>query len=132
MHVGLVDLDHHPALGPPPAGAVELQPGVRGAELLVGHDLGGAVDVQPDQVLDEVDHEQPEVPVLRDITQARQHPVAAVLRIGERVVVEHSQDPGGPARSDASHSPKASAEATKTISIRPMNSTIAGSSRSQT
>jgi hypothetical protein len=41
-------------------------------------------------------------------------------------------NPGGPARSDASHSPRASAEATNTISIRWTNDTIVGSSRSLT
>jgi len=95
VDVGLLDVDHDPALRPRSRHGVDAPTAVGGPERLVGDDPRRAVDVQADQVVHEVDHQEPDVAVLRDVAEARVHPVAAVLGIGERPLVDDLQEPGG-------------------------------------
>ena len=57
-------------------------------QLLVRYDPGCAVDVQPDPVEEEVEEQEPHVGVLADVAQAGHHPVAAVLRVEEVLLVQ--------------------------------------------
>jgi hypothetical protein len=52
------------------------------------HDLGLAVDMQADGARKEIDKDHPDVRVLCDITQTRQDPIPAILRIDERLGIE--------------------------------------------
>src|SRR5207248_489535 len=54
---------------------------VRLAQLRVAEDLRGPVDVEPDHIPEEVDHEQPDMPVFADVAEAGHDPVAAVLGV---------------------------------------------------
>ena len=60
------------------------------------HDFGAAVDVQPDEIAGEVDHEYADVRVLQDVAQARHHAVAPELGVGDGSLVEHPQEAGRP------------------------------------
>ena len=93
VDVGLDDVDDDPPLD---ASALRLLavPRVARGEGFGVEDVRTPVDVQADEVLDEVDHQQADVRVLAEVTEAGHHAVAAVLGVGERAVVEHPQEAG--------------------------------------
>src|SRR5262249_5151327 len=53
-----------------------------------------AVNVQPDKVMGEIDHEHADVRVLQDVAQACHHAVAPDLGVGDGALIEDPQEAG--------------------------------------
>src|SRR5688500_13101647 len=83
VDVGLLHGDHDPALCPASRDDVDAVVGVPGVEVGRGHQLGRAVDVEPDEVAQEVDEQDPHVGVLGDVAGRGHDAVAPVLGPGD-------------------------------------------------
>ena len=94
MDERLVDRHDHPPLGLAAPHQVGRQVGHLGPQRRVLDHAGRAVDVQPDQVAYEVDHQDADVRVVVDVAEAGQHAVAAVLGVGDGALVDDVDEPG--------------------------------------
>src|SRR5712691_533728 len=65
-------------------------------ELLVLDDAGVSVHMQTDPVAGEIDEHQADMRILRHIAQARHYPVATILGVRDRPLIEHLDEVGGP------------------------------------
>jgi hypothetical protein len=93
VDVGFLDADLDPAFHPWPHPV-----GLAGLG-----DAGGAVDVQPDPLLVEVQEDHADVGVLQDVAERGHDAVAPVLGVAQGPVVQHLDKPGraGPERAVA-------------------------------
>ncbi|GAA3786874.1 hypothetical protein GCM10022206_28480 [Streptomyces chiangmaiensis] len=94
MDVRLLHRDLHPQLGPAAGHGVDRQVRTFAAHLFVGDDTGLAVDMEADPVLKEVDHENADVRILLNVSEAGKDAIAAILGVNQRPVVADLDEAG--------------------------------------
>src|SRR3981189_789853 len=100
LDVGLLDLDHHPPIRPSLAVLRQLgqhilgQLGGKGFELVALRDARLAIDMQADGISIEVEDQQGDVRIFRNVPQTSKYAVAAVLRVEEMLGPQHMDEAG--------------------------------------
>src|ERR1700730_3937529 len=100
LDVGLLDLDHHPPIRPSLAVLRQLGQHIlgqlvgKGFELVALRDARLAIDMQADGISIEVEDQQGDVRIFRNVPQAGKYAVAAVFRVEEMLVPEHMDEAG--------------------------------------
>src|SRR4051812_21367016 len=100
LDVGLLDLDHHPPIRPSLAVLRQLGQHIlgqlvgKGFELVALHDARLAIDMQADGISIEVEDQQGDVRIFRNVPQTGKYAVAAVFRVEEMLVPQHMDEAG--------------------------------------
>src|ERR1700730_7710881 len=100
LDVGLLDLDHHPPIRPSLAVLRQLGQHIlgqlvgQGFELVALHDARLAIDMQADGIAIEVEDQQGDVRIFRNVPQTGKYAVAAVFGVEEMLVPQHMDEAG--------------------------------------
>src|SRR4030081_4147475 len=100
LDVGLLDLDHPPPIRPSLAVLRQLGQHIlgqlvgKGFELVALHDARLAIDMQANGISIEVEDQQGDVRIFRNVPQSGKYAVAAVFRVEEMLVPQHMDEAG--------------------------------------
>src|ERR1700704_6049629 len=100
LDVGLLDLDHHPPIRPSLAVLRQLGQHIlgqlvgKGFELVALRDARLAIDMQADGISIEVEDQQGDVRIFRNVPQTGKYAVAAVFRVEEMLAPQHMDEAG--------------------------------------